>query len=135
MLASMRLCANVPCQNAIQQALGGVQSIDELVASDGRLYKQMDYAWRRLNQIDGISCTRPQGAMYLFPKIDIEKFNILDDEKLVLDLLRQEHILLVHGRGFNWSKPDHFRLVFLPHMDELEPAMDKIANFFEHYRQ
>ena len=135
MLASMRLCANVPCQYAIQQALGGYQSINDLVNEEGRLYKQMDYAYRKLNEIDGITCTRPQGAMYLFPKIDTKKFNIKDDEKMVLDLLREQHILLVHGRGFNWPSPDHFRLVFLPHMDELEPAMDKLKLFFDNYRQ
>ena len=135
MLSSMRLCANVPCQNAIQQALGGYQSINDLVAKDGRLYKQMDYAYHKLNEIDGISCTRPKGAMYLFPKVDVKKFKIKDDEQMVLDLLREQHILLVHGRGFNWPTPDHFRLVFLPHLDELEPAMDKLAEFFNHYRQ
>jgi alanine-synthesizing transaminase len=135
MLASMRLCANVPCQNAIQQALGGYQSINDLVSNEGRLYRQMDFAHKALNEIPGISCTRPQGAMYLFPKIDVKKFKIKDDEKMVLDLLRQQHILLVHGRGFNWHLPDHFRLVFLPHLDELKPALGKIAEFFDGYRQ
>lgn len=135
MLASMRLCANVPCQNAIQQALGGYQSINDLVATDGRLYRQMDYAYKALNAIDGISVTRPKGAMYLFAKIDLEKFNIEDDEKMVLDLVRQKHILVVHGRGFNWPTPDHFRLVFLPHMDELKPALEDIADFFDSYRK
>ncbi len=134
-LASMRLCANVPCQNAIQQALGGYQSINDLVATDGRLYKQMDFAHKALNDIPGITCTRPQGAMYLFPKIDVKKFNIKSDEQLVFDLLREKHILLVHGRGFNWAEPDHFRLVFLPHMDELRPAMQGIAEFFDGYSQ
>jgi alanine-synthesizing transaminase len=135
MLASMRLCPNVPCQYAIQQALGGYQSIDDLVSEQGRLYKQMDYAYKKLNEIDGISCTRPQGAMYLFPKIDTKKFNIKDDERMVLDLLQQKHILLVHGRGFNWPSPDHFRLVFLPHLDELRPALDDIKAFFDNYKQ
>ncbi len=135
MLASMRLCPNVPCQFAIQQALGGYQSINDLVEKDGRLYKQMEYAYQALNAIDGITCTRPQGAMYLFPKIDLKKFNIKDDELMVLDLLKQKHILLVHGRGFNWDKPDHFRLVFLPHLEELKPALDDIADFFKHYKQ
>jgi alanine-synthesizing transaminase len=135
MLASMRLCPNVPCQYAIQQALGGYQSINDLVEKDGRLYKQMEFAYKALNDIDGISCTRPQGAMYLFPKIDLEKFNINDDELMVLDLLKQKHILLVHGRGFNWDKPDHFRLVFLPHLEELKPALADLADFFKHYTQ
>ncbi|GHB74914.1 aminotransferase [Psychrosphaera saromensis] len=135
MLASMRLCPNVPCQYAIQQALGGYQSIDDLVEPGGRLYKQMEFAYKALNDIDGISCTRPQGAMYLFPKIDLEKFNIKDDELMVLDLLKQKHILLVHGRGFNWDKPDHFRLVFLPHLEELKPALADLADFFKHYKQ
>jgi alanine-synthesizing transaminase len=135
MLASMRLCPNVPCQYAIQQALGGYQSIDDLVSEQGRLYKQMDYAYKKLNEIDGISCTRPQGAMYLFPKIDTKKFNIKDDERMVLDLLQQKHILLVHGRGFNWPSPDHFRLVFLPHLDEMRPALDDIKAFFDNYKQ
>lgn len=135
MLASMRLCPNVPCQYAIQQALGGYQSINDLVAEDGRLYKQMEFAYKALNAIDGISCTRPQGAMYLFAKVDTKKFNIKDDEQMVLDLLQQKHILLVHGRGFNWPTADHFRLVFLPHMDELKPAMESIKDFFDNYRQ
>jgi alanine-synthesizing transaminase len=135
MLASMRLCPNVPCQYAIQQALGGYQSIDDLVEPGGRLYKQMEFAYKALNDIDGISCTRPQGAMYLFPKIDLEKFNIKDDELMVLDLLKQKHILLVHGRGFNWDKPDHFRLVFLPHLEELKPALADLTDFFKHYKQ
>lgn len=135
MLASMRLCPNVPCQFAIQQALGGYQSINDLVEKDGRLYKQMEYAYQALNAIDGISCTRPQGAMYLFPKMDLKKLNIKDDELMVLDLLKQKHILLVHGRGFNWDKPDHFRLVFLPHLEELKPALDDLADFFKHYKQ
>lgn len=135
MLASMRLCPNVPTQFAIQQALGGYQSINDLVAKDGRLYKQMEFAYQSLNAIDGISCTRPKGAMYLFPKIDREKFNIKDDEKMILDLLKEKHILLVHGRGFNWPDPDHFRLVFLPHLDELKPALEKLADFFSTYKQ
>jgi alanine-synthesizing transaminase len=135
MLASMRLCPNVPCQYAIQQALGGYQSINDLVETDGRLYKQMEFAYKALNEIDGISCTRPQGAMYLFPKIDLEKFNIKDDELMVLDLLKQKHILLVHGRGFNWPKPDHFRLVFLPNVDDLKIALAELADFFKHYKQ
>jgi alanine-synthesizing transaminase len=134
-LASMRLCANVPAQFAIQQALGGVQSIDNLIEPGGRLYEQRNIAYEGLNAIDGISCVKPKGALYAFAKIDVEKFNVTNDEKMMLDLLKQEKILLVHGRAFNWHKPDHFRLVFLPHKDELIPAMDKMQRFFASYKQ
>ncbi|MCG7564716.1 pyridoxal phosphate-dependent aminotransferase [Pseudoalteromonas sp. CnMc7-15] len=135
MLASMRLCANVPAQNAIQQALGGVQSIDALIEPGGRLYEQRTIAWQGLNDIDGISCVKPKGALYGFAKVDTKRFNITNDETMVLDLLTQEKILLVHGRGFNWPEPDHFRIVFLPHKDELRPAMERIGRFFRRYRQ
>ncbi|QFU04645.1 Glutamate-pyruvate aminotransferase AlaA [Pseudoalteromonas sp. THAF3] len=135
MLASMRLCANVPAQNAIQQALGGVQSIDALIEPGGRLYEQRTIAWQGLNDIDGLSCVKPKGALYGFAKVDTKRFNITNDETMVLDLLTQEKILLVHGRGFNWPEPDHFRIVFLPHKDELRPAMERIGRFFSRYRQ
>ncbi|WP_462151535.1 pyridoxal phosphate-dependent aminotransferase [Pseudoalteromonas xiamenensis] len=135
MLASMRLCANVPAQFAIQQALGGVQSIDQLIEPGGRLFEQRNIVSQSLNSIDGLSCVKPMGALYAFPKVDIAKFGIKDDEKMVLDLLREEKILLVHGRAFNWPKPDHFRVVFLPHKDELEPAMKRVERFFSHYKQ
>ncbi|MCG7533495.1 pyridoxal phosphate-dependent aminotransferase [Pseudoalteromonas sp. OOF1S-7] len=135
MLASMRLCANVPAQFAIQQALGGVQSIDALIQPGGRLYEQREIAWQGLNDIQGVSCVKPMGALYAFAKIDTQHFNVKNDERMMLDLLREEKILLVHGRAFNWPQPDHFRLVFLPHMDELEPAMARMQRFFEHYRQ
>lgn len=102
MLASMRLCANVPMQHAIQTALGGYQSINEFILPGGRLLEQRNKAYELINQIPGVSCVKPQGAMYMFPKIDIKKFNIYDDEKMVFDLLAQEKVLLVHGRGFNW---------------------------------
>ncbi|MFU2509103.1 MAG: pyridoxal phosphate-dependent aminotransferase [Pseudoalteromonas prydzensis] len=134
-LASMRLCANVPAQYAIQQALGGVQSIDELINPGGRLYEQRDIAWRGLNAIDGISCLKPKGALYAFAKVDTERFNIKNDEKMILDLLKAEKILLVHGRAFNWPSPDHFRLVFLPNKDDLTTAMGKMQRFFNNYRQ
>ena len=134
-LASMRLCANVPAQYAIQQALGGVQSIDDLINPGGRLYEQRDIAWRGLNAIEGISCTKPKGALYAFAKVDTERFNIKNDEKMILDLLKAEKILLVHGRAFNWPTPDHFRLVFLPNKDDLTTAMGKMQRFFNHYRQ
>lgn len=135
MLSSMRLCANVPCQYAIQTALGGRQSIDALVQPGGRLYQQMDLSWRLLNDIPGISCTRPKGAMYLFPKIDSKRFNIHNDEQFVLDLLNEKKILLIHGRGFNYHQPDHFRLVFLPHAEVLGKAIDSIGHFLQSYSQ
>jgi alanine-synthesizing transaminase len=134
-LASMRLCANVPCQHAVQTALGGYQSINELIIPGGRLYDQMDLAYKLINDIDGLSCVRPKGAMYLFPKIDRKKFPIKDDELFVLDFLRQHKVLLVHGRAFNWPEPDHFRVVFLPHKEQLEMALGKLAQFLPGYRQ
>lgn len=135
MLASMRLCANVPLQHAIQAALGGYQSINEFIKPGGRLYDQCMLAWRLLNEIPGVSCTRPQGAMYLFPKLDVKKFNLYDDQKLVLDFLLQEKVLLVQGSGFNWHKPDHVRIVALPYAGELEDAIARFARFLSHYRQ
>ena len=134
-LASMRLCANMPMQHAVQTALGGYQSILDLTEQSGRLYQQMDYAYNRINSIEGLSCVRPKGAMYLFPKIDTALFGIKDDEQFVLDLLMAKHILIVHGKAFNWSEPDHFRLVFLPHMETLESALDNLADFLSSYRQ
>ena len=134
-LASMRLCANMPMQHAVQTALGGYQSILDLTKESGRLYQQMDYAYNRINSIEGLSCVRPKGAMYLFPKIDTALFGIKDDELFVLDLLMAKHILIVHGKAFNWSEPDHFRLVFLPHMETLESALDSLADFLSSYRQ
>ncbi|MEL0639200.1 pyridoxal phosphate-dependent aminotransferase [Pseudoalteromonas aliena] len=134
-LSSMRLCANVPAQYAIQQALGGVQSIDALINPGGRLYEQRDIAWRGLNDIEGISCKKPKGALYAFAKVDTALFNVKDDEKMMYDLLKAEKILLVHGRAFNWPEPDHFRLVFLPSKDDLSDAMLKMKRFFKDYRQ
>ena len=134
-LASMRLCANVPVQHAIQTALGGYQSINELIQGDGRLLKQRNLAHEMINNIDGLSCNPAMGALYLFVKVDQKKFNIQDDEKMILDLLKQEKILLVHGSAFNIKQKNYFRLVFLPHVDELKPALEKLANFFSTYRQ
>lgn len=134
-LSSMRLCANVPCQHAIQTALGGYQSINELISGDGRLLRQRNVAAQMINDIDGLSCHPAMGALYLFVKVDAKKFNIKDDEKMILDLLKQEKILLVHGRAFNIQEKNYFRLVFLPHIDELVPALDKLKNFFATYRQ
>ena len=135
MLASMRLCANVPMQHAIQTALGGYQSINEFILPGGRLLEQRNKAYELLNQIPGISCTKPMGALYMFPKIDIKKLNMYDDEKMVFDLLAQEKVLLVHGRGFNWHSPDHFRIVTLPYVHQIEEALGKFARFLSHYHQ
>ena len=134
-LATMRLCSNVPTQHAIQTALGGYQSINELTTPGGRLYEQRTLAWQMLNDIDGITCTQPKGALYLFPKIDVQKFNITNDEKFVLDLLVKGKVLVVQGSGFNWPKPDHFRIVFLPREDELAEAITRIDKFLSGYRQ
>ena len=134
-LASTRLCANVPTQHAIQTALGGHQSIFDLTAPGGRLYEQRNVAWQMLNEIDGISCVKPKGALYLFPKIDMAKFNIQDDEQFMLDLLVQEKVLMVQGSGFNWPKADHFRVVFLPHVEQLKEALTRLKTFLGDYRQ
>lgn len=135
MLASMRLCSNVPGQLAIQTALGGYQSIEDLVAPEGRLCKQRDIAYEMLNAIPGVSCTKPQAAMYLFPKLDPKVYPIKDDQQFILDLLLEEKVLLVQGTGFNWKAPDHFRVVFLPNVDDLAEAIRRIARFLENYRK
>ncbi len=135
MLASMRLCANVPMQHAVQTALGGYQGAFELTKPGGRLYEQMNLSYELINQIPGLSCTKPQGALYLFPKIDVKRFNIKDDEKFILDFLKAKNVLLVHGRGFNWKTYDHFRLVFLPHKKELTDAISLLGDFLQGYRQ
>jgi alanine-synthesizing transaminase len=135
MLSNMRLCANVPAQLAIQTALGGYQSINDLVAPEGRLYEQRELAWRMLNDIPGVSCVKPQGALYLFPKLDPKKFPIANDEKLVLDLLLQEKMLLVQGSAFNIDDNQHLRVVFLPRVDTLEVAMTRLGHFLSTYRQ
>jgi alanine-synthesizing transaminase len=134
-LASMRLCANVPMQHAIQTALGGYQSINELILPGGRLLEQRDKAYDLITQIPGVSCVKPKGAMYLFPKIDAKKFNITDDQRLVQDFLIQEKVLLVQGTGFNWPKPDHVRIVTLPHVEDLEMAIGRFERFLSTYRQ
>ncbi|NNC80816.1 MAG: pyridoxal phosphate-dependent aminotransferase [Acidimicrobiales bacterium] len=135
MLASMRLCANVPAQHAIQSSLGGYQSISEFVTPGGRLYEQRAVAHEMINAIEGLSATLPDGALYLFPKIDTERFNITDDQQFVLDFLRTEQILLVQGTGFNWPDHDHFRLVFLPTVDELKWALGRLEKFLASYEQ
>jgi len=134
-LASMRLCSNVPSQFAIQTALGGYQSIQDLVLPNGRLRRQRDICYEKLTQIPGITCVKPKGAFYIFPKIDIQKYNIRDDQQFVLDLLIDQKVLLVQGTGFNWPEPDHFRIVFLPTVEELGPTIDKIGLFLKDYDQ
>lgn len=135
MLANMRLCSNVPAQHAIQTALGGYQSINDLVLPNGRLLEQRNRAWELLNDIPGVSCVKPMGALYAFPKIDPKVCPIHNDEKFVLDLLLQEKLLIVQGTAFNWPWPDHFRVVTLPRVDELELAIGRIGNFLKTYSQ
>ncbi|MGH3027666.1 MAG: pyridoxal phosphate-dependent aminotransferase, partial [Gaiellaceae bacterium] len=134
-LANMRLCANVPAQHAIQAALGGRQSINDLVLPGGRLHDQRDRAWKLLTEIPGVSCVKPKGALYVFPRLDPDVYPFHDDERLVLDLLLQEHLLIVQGTGFNWPRPDHVRIVTLPHVDDLEAAVGRFGSFLEAYRQ
>ncbi|WP_420000457.1 pyridoxal phosphate-dependent aminotransferase [Streptomyces boninensis] len=135
MLASMRLCPNAPAQYAIQAALGGRQSIKDLILPGGRLHEQRDVAWQKLNEIPGISCVKPKGALYAFPKIDLDVHGIHDDEKFVLDLLLREKIQVVQGTGFNWPRPDHFRILTLPRADDLESAIGRIGRFLSSYKQ
>ncbi|ORC35421.1 aminotransferase [Marispirochaeta aestuarii] len=135
MLSNMRLCANVPAQYAIQAALGGYQSIKDLLLPGGRLREQRDIAYRMLTDIPGITCVKPQGALYLFPKIDTGRFGIVDDMKFILDFLKEKKVLMVQGTGFNWPEPDHFRIVFLPRVDELEHVLGALKDFLETYRQ
>ena len=135
MLSNMRLCSNVPAQSIVQTALGGYQSVKNYVVPGGRIYEQRDCVFNMLNQIDGISVVKPKAAFYAFPKIDVKKFNITNDEKFALDFLREKKVLVVHGRGFNWQQPDHFRIVFLPRMEVLEEALTKLGEFLETYHQ
>ncbi|NIB44414.1 pyridoxal phosphate-dependent aminotransferase [Pseudomaricurvus alkylphenolicus] len=135
MLSSMRLCANVPSMFAIQTALGGYQSINELILPGGRLREQRDMAWQRITEIPGVSCVKPKGALYLFPKIDLDRHKIHNDQQMVLDFLIQERILLVEGTAFNWNEPDHFRIVFLPRADEIDDAITRFGEFLERYQQ
>ncbi len=135
MLASMRLCANVPGQYAIQTALGGHQSIDDLVAEGGRMRRQRDLAHELITAIPGVSCVKPKATLYMFPKLDPKLYPIEDDQAFIAELLEEERVLLVQGTGFNWPQPDHFRLVFLPHEDDLRDAIARIARFLEQYRK
>jgi alanine-synthesizing transaminase len=135
MLASMRLCANAPGQYAIQTALGGYQSINDLVGPGGRLLKQRDLAHKLLSEIPGVSCVKPKSALYMFPKLDPKIYPIDDDQKFAYELLAEEKVLIVQGTGFNWIAPDHFRVVFLPNSDDLTEAVGRIARFLENYRK
>jgi alanine-synthesizing transaminase len=135
LLSNMRLCANVPAQFGIQTALGGYQSINDLVLPGGRLKEQRDTAVSLVNDVPGLSVVMPRGALYCFPRIDINRFGITDDERFIMDLLREQHLFLVHGRGFNWKEPDHFRIVFLPDKETLTDAVGRLGTFLEHYRQ
>ncbi|WP_275936261.1 pyridoxal phosphate-dependent aminotransferase [Sinosporangium album] len=134
-LANMRLCANMPGQYAIQAALTGGQSIDALVRPGGRLWEQRNRAWKLLNEIPGVSCVKPAGALYVFPRLDPEVYRINNDVKFVLDLLEKEHILVVQGTGFNWPTPDHFRVVTLQNADDLEEAIGRMGSFLTAYHQ
>ena len=135
MLSNMRLCANVPGQWAVQTALGGYQSIKELVCEGGRLRKQRDLAYELITAIPGVSCVRPQAALYMFPRLDPQIYPIADDQQFFLDMLEETKVMLVQGTGFNWPQPDHFRIVFLPHEDDLREAIGRVAKFLEGARK
>ena len=134
-LASMRLCANVPGQFAIQTALGGRQSIDDLIAPGGRLHKQRELAWQLITHLPGVTCVKPEAALYLFPRLDPVMYPIADDQQFILELLEQQHVLVVQGTGFNWPATDHLRIVFLPNGDDLEVAIGRFGRFLEAYRR
>lgn len=135
MLSNMRLCSNVPAQSIVQTALWGYQSVNDYIVPGGRIYEQREYVYKALNDIPGITAVKPKAAFYIFPKIDTKKFRIKDDEKFALDLLRDKKLLLINGKGFNWNEPDHFRVVYLPRIEVLEDAMDKLADFLSYYKQ
>ena len=135
MLSNMRLCSNVPAQSIVQTALGGYQSVHNYIVPGGRVYEQRDFIYQALNDIPGISAVKPKAAFYIFPKLDTKKFHIVDDEKFALDLLREKKILIIHGGGFNWKQPDHFRVVYLPRIEVLKDAVDGLADFLSYYRQ
>ena len=135
MLSNMRLCSNVPGQSIVQTALGGHQSVEDYIMPGGRIYEQREFIYKALTDIPGISAVKPKAAFYIFPKIDTKKFNIVNDEQFVLDLLREKKVLLIHGGGFNWQQPDHFRVVYLPRIEVLKKATDSMADFLTHYHQ
>jgi alanine-synthesizing transaminase len=135
MLSSMRLCSNVPSQYIIKYALGDYTKTDDLLLPGGRIYDQREYIYNALNSIDGLSAVKPKAAFYIFPKIDAKRFNITNDEQFVLDFLREKKILLVHGGGFHWEQPDHFRIVYLPKLEDLEYSMNEMRDFLKDYKQ
>ena len=135
MLSNMRLCSNVPAQSIVQTALGGHQSVNNYIVPGGRIYEQREYIYNALNSIDGITAVKPKAAFYIFPKIDVKKFNITNDEQFALDLLHQKKILITRGGGFNWGEPDHFRIVYLPRIEVLSEAMRDLEEFLSTYRQ
>ena len=135
MLSNMRLCSNVPAQAIVQTALGGYQSVQEYLVPGGRIYEQREYIFKALNDIPGLTAVKPKAAFYIFPKIDVKKFNIFDDEKFALDFLKEKKVLVTHGRGFNWNEPDHFRIVYLPNVETLKKATHKLGDFLSTYHQ
>ena len=135
MLSNMRLCSNVPAQSIVQTALGGYQSVTEYIKPGGRIYEQREFIYKALNDIPGVSAVKPKAAFYIFPKLDIKKFNILNDEQFALDFLREKKVLIVQGSGFNWGNPDHFRIVYLPQLSVLEESANKLADFLQTYHQ
>lgn len=135
MLSSMRLCSNVPAQSIVQTALGGHQSVNDYIKPGGRIYEQREFIYQALKDIPGISVVKPKAAFYIFPKLDIKKFNITNDEQFAYDLLHEKKILIIHGGGFNWKDPDHFRIVYLPRIEVLEQATESLADFLHYYRQ
>lgn len=135
MLSNMRLCSNVPAQSIVQTALGGHQSVKDYIVPGGRIYEQRDFIYNALCDIPGISVVKPKAAFYIFPKLDVKKFNIVNDEKFALDLLKSKRILITQGSGFNWGQPDHFRIVYLPRIEILKEAVGKLGDFLSHYRQ
>ena len=135
MLTNMRICSNVPAQSIIQTALGGHQSVNDYIVPGGRIYEQREYIYEALNSIPGVSAVKPKAAFYIFPKLDVKRFDIKDDEKFALDLLREQKLLIVQGSGFNWQQPDHFRVVYLPRIEVLKDATAKLRNFLATYHQ
>ena len=135
MLTNMRICSNVPAQSIIQTALGGHQSVNDYIVPGGRIYEQREYIYQALNSIPGVSAVKPKAAFYIFPKLDVKRFGIKNDEKFALDLLREQKLLIVQGSGFNWQHPDHFRVVYLPRIEVLKDATSKLETFLSTYHQ